>query len=331
MKKMIRSLAALTALALLGAGLIACSSDDDKDPEPGVRIEGSKSVAVDGEITLTAKATDFSGDVTYTWESSDKTKATVTQNASDPSKATVKGIAEGSAKITVKAKAGDTEKTDEVTVTVGTTTSTGGKATAATYSFVGLVASDFLDSTGVAVSAWGAGASWAASSTVNLPGGTTTVKGASVFCKEQTQENASKQTQIRARTGADSKTTALNYNGGQADDDLSSGITIDKLDRYVSIDVDGAGTVTASVEFKGAKATDNATGGPFQAALVDEDGELIGTLVTDELTASSKKTVSGTVSSAGKVYLVFSRNGAKKGTSGTGGLDVTEIKVAPAE
>ena len=46
--------------------------------------------------------------------------------------------------------------------------------------------------------------------------------------------------------------TGLNYNGG-ADSDLSSGISIGDLDRYVSIDVDGAGTVTASVEFKGAK------------------------------------------------------------------------------
>ena len=89
-----------------------------KAPEPGVTIEGETSVAVDKEITLTAKATNFSGNVTYTWESDTPTKATVTQNSADPSQATVKGIAEGPAKITVTAKAGDTEKTADVTVTV---------------------------------------------------------------------------------------------------------------------------------------------------------------------------------------------------------------------
>ena len=65
-------------------------------------------------------------------------------------------------------------------------------------------------------------------------------------------------------------------------------------------------------------------------AFVDAEGKLLGTVVTDEVTASSEKTVSGTVSAAGTVYLVFSRNGAKKGTSGTGGIDVSTITVTPA-
>ena len=38
-----------------------------------------------------------------------------------------------------------------------------------------------------------------------------------------------------------------------------------------------------------------------------------------------------TASASGSVYLVFSRNGAKKGSSGTGGMDVYSIKVTPAE
>lgn len=123
--------------------------------------------------------------------------------------------------------------------------------------------------------------------------------------------------------------TALNYNGG-ADSDIEGGIEIDSLDRYVSIPVDGAGTVSADITFKGAADTDSPTGGPFQVAFVGADGKPIGTVVTDEVTASSTKAVSGTVKAAGTVYLVFSRNGAKKGTSGTGGIDVSEITVAPA-
>ena len=120
MKKLSKLVLLAAATALLLAGVTACSDDDDKDPEPDVKIEGSTSVAVDDEITLTANATGFLGDVTYTWRSLDTATATVTQNTSVPSKATVKGIAEGTAKITVTAKAGDTEKTAEVTVKVAT-------------------------------------------------------------------------------------------------------------------------------------------------------------------------------------------------------------------
>ncbi|BDC94945.1 hypothetical protein TRSA_00440 [Treponema saccharophilum] len=126
--------------------------------------------------------------------------------------------------------------------------------------------------------------------------------------------------------------TALNYNGGLADGDLSSGVDLSTVDRYVEISVDGAGTVSATVDFKGANESDNPTGGPFKAAFVDKDGKLLGTVASDEVTASSKDvSVTGSVSAAGSVYLVFSRNGAKKGSSGTGGLDVKKIAVTPAE
>lgn len=126
--------------------------------------------------------------------------------------------------------------------------------------------------------------------------------------------------------------TALNYNGGLADGDLSSGVDLSTVDRYIEIPVDGAGTVTATVDFKGAKESDNPTGGPFKAAFVDKDGKLLGTVASDEVTASSTDvTITGTVSSAASVYLVFSRNSAKKGSSGTGGMDVYSITVTPAE
>ena len=121
--------------------------------------------------------------------------------------------------------------------------------------------------------------------------------------------------------------TGLNYNGGAASD-LSSGISIGDLDRYVSIDVDGAGTVTAKISFNNSSSNT----GTLQAALVDSDGELLGDLVTADVatgkitgTENKEGSVTGTTSSETTVYLVFSRNGAAGG-----GIDVTEIKVAPA-
>ncbi|MDE5613090.1 MAG: hypothetical protein K2I74_00335, partial [Treponemataceae bacterium] len=69
---------------------------------------------------------------------------------------------------------------------------------------------------------------------------------------------------------------------------------------------------------------------PVPEAFIDANGNLLGAVVTDDVKASSKKTVSGTVSAAGTVYLAFSRNGAKKGSSGTGGVDVSKITVVPA-
>lgn len=133
--------------------------------------------------------------------------------------------------------------------------------------------------------------------------------------------------------------TALNYNGG-AGVDLTEGVTIsedstfeDAFDRFVEIAVDGAGTVTAKVDFKGAKESDGPTGGPLQAVFMDKDGKLLGSVASDNITASSTDvSVTGTVSAAGSVYLVFSRNGAQKSSgSGTGGLDVKSIEVKPAE
>ena len=124
--------------------------------------------------------------------------------------------------------------------------------------------------------------------------------------------------------------TALNYNGGLADGDLSSGVDLSTVDRYIEIPVDGAGTVTATVDFKG---SNEATKGPFKVAFVDKDGKLLGIVASDEVTKSSENVkVTGSVTEAGSVYLVFSRNGAQKSNgSGTGGLDVKTITVTPAE
>ncbi|MDE5614193.1 MAG: hypothetical protein K2I74_06045 [Treponemataceae bacterium] len=214
-------------------------------------------------------------------------------------------------------------------------TETGTPATAKTYNFVSLSASDFKDESGNAVSAWGmskdgAGSTWKASDAVNLPGGFTTVAGATVYCEKQTGDNKNKQVLIRARTGTDSKSTALNYNGG-ATTDISDGIAIADLDRYIKIHVDGAGTVSASIKIKGSS---KVTEGTLQIAFVDGDGNCIGNLVTADIptgkiagTDSDSGTVTGTVTTATDVYLVLSR--CNENTTG-GGMDVTQIAVTPA-
>ena len=117
MKKFAKALGVLSALALLGAGFISCS-DDGSDPEPSVEIAGGTSVKAGGTLELTATASDFSGDVTYAWESATTASATVKADATDSSKATVTGVAEGSSEITVTATSGTQKATAKVTVTV---------------------------------------------------------------------------------------------------------------------------------------------------------------------------------------------------------------------
>ena len=325
MKKLSKLALLAAATALLLAGVTACSDDDDKDPEPGVTIEGGTSVAVGKEITLTAKATDFSGNVTYTWESSDKAKATVTQDTSDLSKATVIGIAEGTAKITVKARAGDTEKTAAVTVTVtaDTITPPGDKATAATYSFAGgangIVAAD--------VDGW----VLETKDVINSPAASALEtrklnNGATIAWKGNNAGTLRFRAEHEAGVG-DIPTlaptiTALNYNGGQKEDDFAKGVTVSALDRYVSIPVDGAGKITASVKFR---KSDNKTG-KLQAVLVDGDGNPLGDIVEKDVAVDSEATIEGTTTGATTVILAFSRNNA-----GGGGIDVTKIMVTPAE
>ena len=325
MKKLSKLVLLAAATALLLAGVTACSDDDDKDPEPDVKIEGSTSVAVDDEITLTANATGFLGDVTYTWKSLDTATATVTQDTSVPSKATVKGIAEGTAKITVTAKAGDTEKTAEVTVkvTVGTPTPSGGKATAATYSFAGgangIVAAD-VDGWVLATKDVISSPAASTLETRKLNNGATIAwKGSSAGTLRFRAEHAADVGDIPTLAPT---ITALNYNGGQKEDDFAKGVTVSALDRYVSIPVDGAGKITASVKFR---RSDGKTGN-LQAVLVDGDGKPLGDIVEKDVAVDSEATIEGTTTGATTVILAFSRNSA-----GGGGIDVTKIMVTPAE
>lgn len=205
------------------------------------------------------------------------------------------------------------------------------KATAKTYSFTG---------TGVTLenlSGWDMESKDVIGSPIAKDGSSTVLaSGATVYYK------SSKAGTVRFRSAHAAKAeltadmvsaiTALNFNGGLASGDFSADIDLATVDRYVKVSVDGAGTVAATVTFKGGKDTDGITAdGKFKAALVDSNGKVLGT-AEGELVGDTEATVSATVSAASDVYLVFSRNGAKKSSgSGTGGMDVTSIEVKPAE
>ena len=203
-----------------------------------------------------------------------------------------------------------------------TSTTPGTPATAATYSFTGgtngIVAAD-LDGWDLATANVISSPSNSALGTLELDNGATIAwKGSSVGTLRfrATHDANSGDIDTLAPT-----ITALNYNGGQREDNFTNGVTVSTLDRYVSIPVDGAGKITASVKF----VSSNSATANLQAVLVDGDGELLGDVVEKDGKTGGEATIEGTTTGATTVILAFSRNSA-----GGGGLDVTEIKVTPA-
>ena len=193
------------------------------------------------------------------------------------------------------------------------------KATAKTYDFVGLTISDFAEGSltakddGAALTALADGADNYIKTKTEV-----SVKGATLY-------GGKNNLRVRAESAA---STAINYNGGEAND-ISSGITVANLSRWIKIPVDGAGTVTASVKF----VNSSKNTGTLQAGLFSAEGKLLGSLVTADVatgkitdTDSNTGTISATTTVATDVYLVLSRNGASGG-----GMDVYSITVTPAE
>lgn len=187
------------------------------------------------------------------------------------------------------------------------------KATAATYDFTGLAGSAFSPALTLTASA-----------TIAVGEGTNTVTtsgGAAKIYIAASSTPGGNDKSMRIRTDANSKSTAINYNGGETSS-IASGVTIADLSRYVSIDVDGAGTVTA--KFKGVKSSEGTN--TISVGLFDSDGKKLGDL--KEFSAGvgcDETTVTGKVSAATTVYVVMSRNvaGAK------GGIDLYNISVQP--
>ncbi len=367
MKKLSRIaalLAAGAALLMVGAGFVSCSEDDGgEDNSPKLTISADSAVSVEaGEainVVITAalkndsfngsigKGDDLDGFVTVIPSSltsfednlsiiadeaiadgatSAKVRLTVTTTAEAVS-GTIKVTIDGAA-----LKSGKALASNSLSYTIAGENGGGDStvATAATYSFKGgtngIVLADLNGWDMATKDVIGSPIASEMTSKTLSNGATLHWKGSKVgTLRFRSTHDAGAELTADIVAAA----TALNYNGGY-NGDMTDGVSLDSVDRYVEIPVDGAGTVSASVTFKGAKESDSPTGGPFQAAFVDSEGALLGNLVTDEVTASSSKTVSATVSEAKSVYLVFSRNGATKGGNGTGGMDVTSIVVAPA-
>lgn len=126
---------------------------------------------------------------------------------------------------------------------------------------------------------------------------------------------------------------SLNFSGDIGD---MSGATLSKTPgRYISIPVDGAGTMTVEYKttHKGKDLTGGTAGNKTQIAVVTKDGDAYKVLkcqtaeTTDE--AGKKDTLSLTIAEAATVYVVFSQNGTTKSKDGTatGGIDVYTIEV----
>lgn len=329
MKKFGKGLMLLALAASMVFGFVACGGDDDEEEKKDTFTSQTKTVdAKDVNETVTSVNTTVTfnptGIVTATV---DGTRITLTSEKAGTTTMTIKVSGTGytdeevKIKVTVAANGEITwEEEEEET-----------PATPATYNFVGLELSDFPTNSLVTVS--GSGDETAIT---ELSGDIYVKKGEKVVVKGATlYSKGTKNLRVRADNNT-KKTTAINFNGGLNVDLTTASISIE--DRYISIPVDGAGTVTATVTFKGLPTTDAnapAQGGPLQAAFVDADGNLLGEVATGAKDGDTDTTVSGTVNASGTAYLVFSRNGTTKSDdkkSGTGGLDVTSIAVtAPAQ
>ena len=342
MKKISKLAVLLASGALLFGGLfLSCSDDDDGGNNNNSSTGGDVSVTLDKtELSLAAGKTETltatvanATNTSVEWSSSDKDIATVDGG-------TVTAVAEGSATITATSIA-DNTKSASCTVTVTKGSGNQEKATAKTYDFTGLKYAD-LSSFSLVATYKESGASSTTdhdisetnfTTEVNAASGTAGFKDDSITLGGATLKGKLSKLRFRfdkvdgSYTTA-SSTSALNYNGGLKTD-ISSGVTISDLDRYVSIPVDGAGTVSASIKAVGSSGKT----GNLQIGLFDSNGKLLGDLVTAAAgdgkitgTDSNTGTVSGTVTAATTVYLVFSRNGAEGG-----GLDVKSIVVSPTE
>ena len=188
------------------------------------------------------------------------------------------------------------------------------KATAATYDFSALTTTDFT-ALGTSDSNFYSDSSGNAKNTLKISAGTYTLANkVSVYNKS---DNA---IMVRTASTTDATPTGLNYNGGEKTD-LTEGVTIADVSRYVSFPIDGAGKITVDY-----KSITSASGSETcQVGLFDSDGTVIkvASVDTTKSNTSTAATMEATVSAATTVYVVFSRNGASGG-----GLDLNKITVA---
>ena len=125
---------------------------------------------------------------------------------------------------------------------------------------------------------------------------------------------------FRAASEDPAGVTALNYNGGSADDISASCGT---PDRYVKVPVKAGQTITVTYKVVASSSlTEEALG---QIGLFDDSNAAVGTVTADLKLKSddgSKKTLTATAAADGNVKVVFSRKGATGG-----GVDIYSIVV----
>ncbi|MBR0098263.1 MAG: hypothetical protein IJP90_00915 [Treponema sp.] len=143
-------------------------------------------------------------------------------------------------------------------------------------------------------------------------------------------------TNITSSNAESAKTKYIQFNSGNTNSDFSTTATPSNADLYLSFEIDGTGSVTATVT--GVQSNDtSAAGVKGKAAFVDANGNLLGDIWEYDISGENNATVAGTVSATIAntnlseedkcvVYLLFNR-----GTISKGSLRVTTVNVTPAE
>ncbi|MBR0496883.1 MAG: hypothetical protein IJJ71_11990 [Treponema sp.] len=261
-------------------------------------------------------------DIDYT--SSNTDLLTVTKDTTDKNKATV-AIKEGATvtddtavTITATVKGTTISNTCKITVNKGSSVKL---ATAKTYDFTDLPLSAFEGLT-----AWASDGKLTDTVTrITMASGNVSIKKGSKFKTNITSSNAES-----------AKTKYIQFNSGNTNSDFSTTATPSNADLYLSFEIDGTGSVTATVT--GVQSNDtSAAGVKGKAAFVDANGNLLGDIWEYDISGENNATVAGTVSATIAntnlseedkcvVYLLFNR-----GTISKGSLRVTTVNVTPAE
>ena len=289
-----------------------------------VSIEGDATVIDSfGSVLLTANTTvEGNPKLSYEWQLEGTDYASLYKVSDNSVRLRGKNYATSAQTVFVLVTVSDGTNivTATYSVTIGAYSGVTKKATAATYSFAG----DTGDGTGIVledVSEW----DMTVADVISSP----TVDG----LKSQILKNkaiaaykgSGKKLRFRTTHEANSELTSdivktitsLNYNGSSVknNEDISISVDMNNLVRYAAVTVDGAGTVSANVEFRNIFGT-------VQAGLFDQDGVLLGNIMNTD--AATKCTITADITEATEmVYLIFSRNG------GGGSLDVYDITVTP--
>lgn len=277
-------------------------------------VKGENDLIPNVTYELTFEVTEGADYVSLTQDTTNKLKATITVKDTVTSAQTVKIIA----------KAG-TVKSEPVTITVDKASSVA-KATAKTYDFTTLTTAD-LTALGVTETEGTDGNKKATAVISNTSatlsnGAFLKQSGSGKFKLEFTTKTAGSLDEAGAVKTINFNTSSTGNNS--VPENITTLTTVADLANIISIPVDGAGTVTVSGKLAESTGTTSETS-TMIAILYDATGNKIASQSAIIKDGAELSTLTGSVSDATTVYIVFYRS------EGKGGLKISKIEVTPAE